>query len=74
MTSFKVGVYGGGTGNTIDDPASSAVRFATEEEGQAYGRDLLSRWMVPEAFVVLSSMDPVNYIWDPQNGLGSITS
>jgi len=39
----------------------NALRFETEEEASAYGRDLFSRWMMLESFEVESSDDPVNY-------------
>ncbi len=58
--SYKVGVYGGGTGNTLENPASNNLRFKTHEEANQYGLDLLMRWTQPSDFVVLPSEDEVN--------------
>jgi hypothetical protein len=41
--------------------SGNAVRFATEEEANAGGSELLSRWFVPTGYRVVSSDDPVNY-------------
>lgn len=59
--SYKIEVHikseGSWTGN--------AIRYETEEEAQTAGRDLLSRWWVPDTFRVVESEEPVNYvIWE----------
>lgn len=49
----------------VDDKwASNALRFATKEEADNYGVELLSRWWVPTAHRVAESTDPVNYKFD----------
>jgi len=47
-----------------EKPATNACRFATMEEADAAGRELLSRWLAPESFEVRESTDPVNYRFD----------
>jgi len=42
----------------------NAVRFATLEEADAYGVDLLFRWTTPSDYRVVDSTDPVNYRFD----------
>ena len=58
MKSFKVMVHGCG------DPAghltSNALRFATREQAESYGRDLSARWMGMDAWEVQESEDEVN--------------
>lgn len=46
---FKVGVIVPGE----REPSFNGLRFKTEEEANAYGSDLLSRWLLPTSFVVL---------------------
>jgi len=41
--------------------SGNALRFATELEADAYGRDLLMRWFVPTDSRAVPSTDPVNY-------------
>ena len=41
--------------------SSNALRFATKEEAEASGRELLSRWWVPIDSRAAESEDPVNY-------------
>jgi len=41
--------------------SGNALRFATREEAEAYGRDLLRRWTVPTDYRAVESDDPVNY-------------
>ena len=41
--------------------SSNALRFATKEEAEKSGRELLSRWMVPTDSRAAESDDPVNY-------------
>jgi murein tripeptide amidase MpaA len=43
--------------------AGNAVRFATKEEAEESGRELLSRWWVPTDSRAVPSDDPVNYRW-----------
>ena len=42
-------------------PATNAVRFATFEEAERAGNELLSRWYVPTGFEVREMADDVNY-------------
>ena len=44
--------------------AGNALRFATKEEAEASGRELLSRWFVPTDSRAAESDDPVNYRFD----------
>ncbi len=54
--SYKCEVYlPGGEHN------SNALRFATYDEADSYGYDLLCRWFVPERYDVVESSDAVNY-------------
>lgn len=46
------------------DEATNAVRYATWEEADAAGRELLSRWFLPERYEVRGTDDPVNYRFD----------
>ena len=39
------------------------LRFATHQEADAYGRDLMGRWFLVEKYRVVESDDPVNYEW-----------
>jgi len=41
--------------------SGNALRFATKEEAEASGRELLSRWFVPSDSRAAESSDPVNY-------------
>lgn len=41
--------------------AGNAIRFATKEEAELYGIDLLLRWFVPTDSRAVESADPVNY-------------
>ena len=43
--------------------AGNALRFATFEEANDYGAELLSRWTLPETYHVVESTDPVNYVF-----------
>lgn len=42
--------------------SGNAVRFATREEADAAGRELLMRWFVPTGHRVVESDDAVNYV------------
>jgi hypothetical protein len=42
--------------------SGNAVRFATKEEADFGGRELLSRWFVPTDYRVVESDDEVNYV------------
>ena len=44
--------------------ASNALRFATKEEAESSGYELLSRWFVPSDSRAAESEDPVNYRFD----------
>jgi hypothetical protein len=41
--------------------SSNGLRFATREEAERWGRDLLMRWFVPTDSRAVESLDPVNY-------------
>lgn len=41
--------------------SGNAVRFATVEEAELWGKDLLMRWFVPTDSRAVPSDDPVNY-------------
>jgi len=51
----------------------NAQRFATEEEAQAAGEDLYSRWTLVERFEVQESADPVNYKWEDGKAVALFT-
>jgi len=55
MTSWKpeMMVDGGWSGN--------GLRFATEQEADLWGADLMNRWFVPSDHRAVESDDPVNY-------------
>ena len=57
MPNFKYGVQ------LPDQPKLSfnAVVFATAEEAETGGRELLSRWFVPIAYEIVETEDAVNY-------------
>ena len=44
---WKLGVFGGSTGNDKDKPATNALVFATQDEAARAGDELLSRWFGP---------------------------
>ena len=52
-----------------EKPCANALRFATYDEANAYGIDLLSRWFVPESFEVRETPDPVNYRMSPSGAM-----
>ena len=57
MPNFKYGVQ-------LPDQkhlSFNAVVFATSEEAEAGGRELLSRWFVPIGYEVVETEDRVNY-------------
>ena len=58
---WKYGVYGKSIGNTKEAPACNAVAFATKEEAERGGSELLSRWFAPDGYVVFESDEPVTY-------------
>lgn len=43
---------------------SNSIRFATSEEADLYGSNLLSRWFAIDSYRIAVSNDPVNYKWD----------
>ena len=70
MPSFKAGAVVSGE----RQPAYNALRFATREEAEQYGRDLAGRWMLVERIVVEESTDVVNYQWIDVVGLKDVTA
>jgi len=70
MPSFKTGAVVGGERR----PAFNALRFATREEAEKYGRDLAGRWTLVERIVVDESTDPVSYQWIDAVGLRDVTA
>ena len=70
MPSFKAGAVVHGE----RQPAYNALRFATREEADKYGRDLAGRWMLVERIVVEESTDLVNYQWIDGVGLKDVTA
>jgi hypothetical protein len=57
MPNFKYGVQL----PDQDHLSFNAVVFATAEEAETGGRELLSRWFVPIAYEVIETEDEVNY-------------
>lgn len=55
--SYKMEVF------TTDWNTNSCV-YATKEEAEAAGRELLSRWWVPTDSRAVESNEPVNYKFD----------
>lgn len=55
--SFKVEVIADSSGKWC----SNAVRLATREEAQAYGRNLAGRWTLVRDWRVVESEDPANF-------------
>lgn len=53
-----------------DDPEfyDNAVRFASADEAEAYGKNKLWNWTMAEKYRVVESSDPVNYRWDETKG------
>ena len=49
-----------------EKPATNAVRFATKEEAERAGHELLSRWFAPTGFEVRETEDKINYEF-PEN-------
>jgi hypothetical protein len=47
--------------------SSNALRFATQAEAEASGKELMSRWFVPTGSRGTESTDPVNYLFDFDN-------
>ena len=47
--------------------ATNALRFATQDEAEKAGRELLSRWWVPTDSRAAVSSDPVNYRFDNES-------
>jgi len=48
--------------------STNAVVFATKEEAEAAGRELLSRWWVPVDSRAAESTEPVNYRFNFETG------
>lgn len=55
--SYKMEVY-------TTDWNSNACAYATKEEAEAAGRELLMRWWVPTDSRAVESNEPVNYKFD----------
>jgi len=53
-----------------DPPATNALRFATEEEVMAHGRELFSRWTVPIGYHAEESDDPDTHRFNFDLGRG----
>ena len=47
--------------------ATNSCVFATKEEAEAAGSELLSRWFVPDAHEARETDKPVNYRFDHEN-------
>jgi hypothetical protein len=47
--------------------SSNALRFATQAEAEASGKELMSRWFVPTGSRATESTDSVNYMFDFAN-------
>jgi hypothetical protein len=61
--SFKAEVHDT-TARNPDEWVSNGLRFATYDEANNYGYELLSRWYVPDKHRVVESDEPVNYRFD----------
>lgn len=46
---------------------TNGLRFATKEEADKYGRDLLNRWLVPTDSRSVECDDPVTHVIDSNN-------
>jgi hypothetical protein len=46
--------------------ASNAAAYATKEEAEAAGAELLTRWTLPHAYRAVESTQPVNYRFDAE--------
>ena len=57
MPNFKYGVQL----PDQDNLSFNAVVFATAEEAETGGKELLSRWFVPISYKVVETEDEVNY-------------
>ena len=57
---YEVSVHKSWSGN--------GLRFATHDEADAAGRELLSRWWVPDEYRVVESSELVNYRFNPDTG------
>lgn len=57
--SYKAEVIADSSGEWV----SNALRFATEQEALAYGKDLAWRWTLVRELRVIASDDAVNYQW-----------
>jgi hypothetical protein len=51
-----------------DRPCFNALVFATKEEAEAYGSELLSRWTLPVAHVAVETNNAVTYRFDFERG------
>ena len=55
--SYKYGVHLPGQSN----PSFNAVVYATRDEADAGGRELLSRWFMPTGYEVVETDEPATY-------------
>lgn len=60
MPSFKAEVIADNSGKFC----GNGLRFATQEEAEAYAKDLAWRWTLVREWRVVDSGDPVNYRWN----------
>jgi hypothetical protein len=52
--------------------APNGLAFATREEAELYGRDLLARWFVPVDSRAVESDETVNYRRLPDGGIEAV--
>ncbi len=55
-------------------PSTNSLTFATREEADAYGSDLLSRWTTPIGYKVRETDEQPTDQWIPDQGLRKIGS
>jgi hypothetical protein len=68
MKSFKAEVIADSSGKWV----ANAVRLATREEAEAYGRNLFDRWTLVRQVRVAESEDPPNYKADAAGNIEPI--
>jgi len=59
MTGYKAGMLF--TGKTGEEPIFNAQVFATRQEADTAGNELLSRWMLPIGFKIVQVNQNINY-------------
>ena len=60
--AYKLGVFGKYINHMRDDPLYNGAVFATPEEANRAGHELLARWAAPEGFVVVKCEEPVTAV------------